>query len=85
MANDDDQRDILSRCKNEILLLRGHIARLEPKAEAYDALVTLIRLFPQPSRGYSEDMVWKIDQVLKAMEKSDGGLDIKTKHEDIRS
>ena len=42
---------MMNRCNQEILSLRAVIARLEPKADAYDNLVRVLRLLPQPSVG----------------------------------
>lgn len=59
---------MMNRCKQEILSLRAVIARLEPKADAYDNLVRVLRLLPQPSVGMGEDMVWILDKRIREME-----------------
>ncbi len=59
---------MMSRCKQEILSLRAVIARLEPKADAYDNLVRVLRLLPQPSVGMGEDMVWILDKRIRELE-----------------
>jgi hypothetical protein len=59
---------MMNRCKHEILSLRGVIARLEPKADAYDNLVRVLRLLPQPSVGMGEDMVWILDKRIRELE-----------------
>jgi hypothetical protein len=56
-----------SRCRNEIKDLRARIAYLEPKAEAYDSLTAVLRLLPQPSRGMSEDLVWRLDKRISEL------------------
>ncbi|WP_139812958.1 hypothetical protein [Ensifer aridi] len=53
--------EMARRCSAEIKELRAHIARLEPKAHAYDNLCSVLRLLPQPSVGYSEDLAWRLD------------------------
>lgn len=58
---------MMNRCKQEILSLRATIARLEPKADAYDNLVRVLRLLPQPSVGMGEDMVWVLDQRIREL------------------
>lgn len=65
----DEQVDMLRRCRDEIVLLRGHIARLEPKAEAYDALVKVLRFIPNPPQGYAEDVVWRIEREIETIER----------------
>lgn len=59
--------EMMNRCKSEIMNLRGTIERLQPKADAYDNLVTILRLLPQPSRGYGEDMVWILNNRIKEL------------------
>lgn len=59
---------MMNRCKQEILSLRAVIARLEPKADAYDNLVRVLRLLPQPSVGMGEDMVWILDERIRELE-----------------
>lgn len=59
---------MMNRCKQEILSLRAVIARLEPKADAYDNLVRVLRLLPQPSVGIGEDMVWILDKRIRELE-----------------
>ena len=60
--------EMMNRCKQEILSLRAVIARLEPKADAYDNLVRVLRLLPQPSVGMGEDMVWILDNRIRELE-----------------
>ena len=47
---------MMNRCKAEILSLRACIDRLQPKADAYDNLATVLRLLPQRSVGMGEDL-----------------------------
>ena len=58
---------MMNRCKQEILDLRAVISRLEPKADAYDNLARVLRLLPQPSVGYGEDMVWVLDKRIREL------------------
>lgn len=58
---------MMNRCKAEILSLRAVISRLEPKADAYDNLVRVLRLLPQPSVGMGEDLVWILDQRIREL------------------
>lgn len=44
----------------EIDNLRAEIARLKPKAHAYDNLTIVLGLLPQQSQGYGEDMASKL-------------------------
>jgi len=64
----DEAIQMMNRCKQEILSLRGVIARLEPKADAYDNLVRVLRLLPQQSVGMGEDMVWILDKRIRELE-----------------
>jgi hypothetical protein len=58
---------MMNRCKNEILSLRARIGQLQPKADAYDNIATVLRLLPQPSQGMGEDVVWTIDQRIREL------------------
>ena len=66
--NNAEAIQMMNRCKQEILSLRAVIARLEPKADAYDNLVRVLRLLPQPSVGMGEDMVWILDKRIRELE-----------------
>jgi hypothetical protein len=43
MKKNTEAVQMMNRCKQEILGLRAVIARLEPKADAYDNLVRMLR------------------------------------------
>ncbi len=49
---------IMRRAASEIEKLRRIHNELAPKAEAYDALVAVIRMLPGPSVTSSEDIAW---------------------------
>lgn len=53
---------MMQRCSEEIKMLRAHIARLEPKAAAYDDLSRVLSLLPRPSQGEGEDLVWRLEK-----------------------
>lgn len=59
---------MMNRCKAEIVSLRSVISHLQPKAEAYDNLVTVLRLLPKPSIGMGEDLVWVLDNRIRELE-----------------
>jgi hypothetical protein len=65
--NNAEAIQMMNRCKQEILSLRAVIARLEPKADAYDNLVRVLRLLPQPSVGMGEDVVWILDKRIREL------------------
>lgn len=65
--NNVEAIDMMYRCKQEILSLRAVIARLEPKADAYDNLVCVLRLLPQPSIGMGEDVVWILEKRIREL------------------
>lgn len=59
--------EMMLRCKNEIQSLRAAIDRLQPKADAYDNLVTVLRLLPQKSVGMGEDLAWVLERRIKEL------------------
>lgn len=59
--------EMMNRCMSEIIGLRSIIERLQPKADAYDNLATVLRLLPQPSQGAGEDMVWRLKNRIKEL------------------
>lgn len=59
--------EMMNRCKQEIISLRGVIDRLKPKADAYDNLVVVLGLLPRPSQGAGEDLVWIIDKRIREL------------------
>jgi hypothetical protein len=60
--------EMMNRCKHEIAGLRAQIAGLAPRAEAYDNLVTVLRLLPRPSQGMGEDLVWVLDKRIQELQ-----------------
>lgn len=58
---------MLARCKGEIISLRKRLAEVEPKADAYDQLRTVIGMLPKQPQGYGEDVVWIIDSEMKKL------------------
>jgi hypothetical protein len=59
---------MMNRCKEEILSLRAIIERLQPKADAYDNLATVLRLLPQPRQGMGEDLVWTLKKRIEELQ-----------------
>lgn len=59
--------EMMNRCKNEIMGMRATISRLQPKADAYDNLASVLRLLPQPSQGMGEDVVWTLNKRIKEL------------------
>ena len=59
--------EMMNRCMSEIVGLRATIDRLQPKADAYDNLATVLRLLPQPSQGMGEDIVWRMKNRIKEL------------------
>lgn len=59
---------IMQHCSEEIRQLRGQVAVLQPKAEAYDLLLKIMGLLPGQSRGYGEDMVWKLEKRIAELQ-----------------
>ena len=56
--NDKQALEMMLRCQEEINMLRSHIAAIEPKAHAYDAICTILDLLPRKSQGNAPDIVW---------------------------
>ena len=65
--NNKEAIEMMERCKQEIICLRGEIARLKPKADAYDSVTAILRLLPQPSVGMGEDLVWMLDKRIREL------------------
>lgn len=64
----NEQAQMLSRCSTEIKDLRRQIDRLAPKAEAYDALLTVLNLLPKGNRSTGEDIAWLLDKRLSELQ-----------------
>ena len=60
--------EMMNRCKDEILSLRARIDHLQPKAEAYDSLVTVLGLLPRKSIGMGEDLVWILNRRISELQ-----------------
>lgn len=65
--NDNDAIHMMKRCRDEIRQQRATIEHLAPKAQAWDQLCKVLNLLPQPSQGYGEDLVWRLDEEIKAV------------------
>lgn len=68
MSNNSEFVQMMVRCREEIITLRNQIARLEPKAEAYDNIATVLRLLPRESVGMGEDLVWLLNKRIRDLE-----------------
>lgn len=66
---DKEAIEMMARCKSEIVRLRDEIARLAPKAEAYDNIARVLDLMPKKPIGYGEDLVWALDKRIKELTK----------------
>jgi hypothetical protein len=66
--NNVEAIEMMNRCKHDILSLRAHIARIQPKADAYDNLATVLRLLPQPFTGMGEDLVLVLDKRIRELQ-----------------
>lgn len=65
---DHDAVNILRRCKDEIQHLQHTISVLAPKADAYDQLLKVLKLLPEPSQGVGEDLAWRLQCRIDALE-----------------
>lgn len=68
---DQDAIQMMQRCVEEIRTLRQVNAELAPKADAYDSLRQVLNLLPQPSQGYGEDLVWRLQKQIAELESED--------------
>jgi len=59
--------EMMNRCKHEITNLKAVIARLQPKAEAYDNMAQIIAMLPRPSVGMGEDLVWVLEKRIREL------------------
>ena len=60
---------LIHRCTSEIKDLRKQIDYLQPKAEAYDALLTVLRMVPHGgTMGMGEDLVRLLDRKVRDIE-----------------
>lgn len=59
---------MMQRCCHEIQDLRAQVARLQPKAEAYDNIAIILRLIPGPSQGYGEDFVYTLKKRIEELQ-----------------
>lgn len=66
--HDKQAIEMMQRCKGEITSLRIVISKLQPKADAYDNISSILRLLPQPSQGYGEDLVWRLNKAIEELE-----------------
>ena len=64
---DKDVVDMMLRCAEEIESLRRINVMLQPKAEAYDAIVAILGLLPKQSQGYGEDLAWRLRKEASAL------------------
>jgi len=62
--------EMASRCSQEIKNLRSVISRLQPRAEAYDAMCTVLGLLPQRSQTMGEDIAWCLDRRISELKAS---------------
>lgn len=59
---------MMRRCSEEIKMLRKQVSELATKAEAYDAMVSILNLMPRRSQGMTEDLVWLLERKAKRLE-----------------
>lgn len=64
--------EMMVHCKEEILHQRRIIAELRPKAEAYDLITKILALLPGKGIGMGEDLVWRLEKRIEALNKKKG-------------
>ena len=67
--------EMMQRCKSEIVDLRRQVERLQPKADAYDNLATVLRLLPRQSHGMSEDLAWALERRIEKLTRDEKDAD----------
>jgi hypothetical protein len=61
--NNQEALQMLNRCKHEITQLRATVEYLKPKADAYDNITTILRLFsPQTGMLSGDDLIRTIQK-----------------------
>lgn len=70
LMTNQDAIQMMRRASQEIRDLRRTIDTLAPKADAYDTIrrLSVSIAGPEPSRGYGEDLVWRLDKEAAALE-----------------
>lgn len=67
--NQLEQLQMMRRCRDEIQALRHRLNFLEPRAEAYETITTLVRyLAPRTGQGAGEDVVWILEKRMREIE-----------------
>lgn len=74
--HDTEAKQMMQRCVEEIKTLRRINAELAPKAEAYDMLRQVLNLLPQPSQGFGEDLVWRLEKAIKDIDEENKDKDV---------
>lgn len=68
--NNQEAREMMQRCADEIKQLRRRIDELAPKADAYDMIRTV--LLGQPTHGdMAPDVVWVLEDAIKRAEEEE--------------
>lgn len=69
-TNKQEFIEMARRASSDIKELRAQIAYLQPKAEAYDYLTTVLRLVPDQRRQtMSEDLAYMLDKRVAELSK----------------
>lgn len=61
-------RDMMLRCKDELVQQQRFIDNIRPKAEAYNLLTKIIDLIPGRPDSAGVDLVWRLEQRIKKLE-----------------
>jgi hypothetical protein len=68
-VNEKEAVQMMYRCLHEVEGLRAVVSRLQPKAEAYDAVVKILGLLPDRAGGVmSEDIVWVLKKRIRELQ-----------------
>lgn len=64
----NEQAQMLMRVGEDIRQLRNEIDRLRPRAEAYDAIASILGLLPKRLQGAGEDCLWQVERKLREIQ-----------------
>lgn len=58
----------LNAAVEEITSLRGRLAILIPKAQAFDGIMQILDMLPQQPQGYGLDIAWQLRKLITELQ-----------------
>jgi len=65
---DKEAIDMMQRCIDEIETQRRIVEHLSPRTEAYEVIRDIVRMQPQRTQGYGEDLVWRLKKRIEELQ-----------------